>query len=429
VITTSPNGCLLYDTVEVFVNIDTITTNPDTTICEGTSVTLSATGGATYNWYPAVGLQNGTTANPTVTPVSPMYYYVDVVSAFGCTFTDSVYVDFHNDTMTISNDTSICIDQSVTLNGTGGGSYTWSTSATTNSITETPKTNTTYYLNVVSPNGCLLNDSVTVTLFNDSISISPDTTICLGSNLTLFSSGGGSYSWDFDSTLSGNLSSAPLVSPTTATNYKLTVVSSNGCILKDSVTVALYDEVTGVSPATIICPNDTTLISAFGGSAYVWRSESSLSSPTNSHTRAFPKFTTQYQVRITTPRGCVVFDSVLVSVDTNRINPLVSGDTLVCASKNVVLSASGGSSYLWSPAMFVSSPTDSATLATPLRSTTFYVDISNRCYSVRDSMYVTVAGNNSIVVPDDTICPGTVTNIVVSGAVSYTWKFDNSKQF
>ena len=426
VITTSPNGCIFTDTVEIYVNIDSVTVSPDTTICAGTSLLLTASGGVAYNWYPALGLANGTTSSPTVTPTISMYYYVDVTSSFGCTFTDSVYVDFHNDTMTISNDTSICVNQPLILSGTGGGSYVWSNSKTTSTITEVAQSSTTYVLNVVSPNGCLLKDSVSVTIFNDSITISLDTGICFGSSFNLFSTGGGSYNWDSNPTLVGNSVSNPIVTPLVTTNYKLTVVSVRGCVLKDSVTISLHNENYGVGPGSSICLGDTASISAYGGVTYFWSPSSTLTSPRSSQTNAFPSNTTIYNVSLITPKGCLKKHDVTVLVDTNKIYPTITNDTVLCSNSALLLSATGGASYSWSPAIYLSTPNSSSTLAAPVRNTTFYVDISNKCFTVRDSVAVIVPGNNAIVVPDKIICPGSMINIIASGAVQYQWKYDNS---
>ncbi|MFT7010564.1 MAG: hypothetical protein ACJAWR_000566, partial [Flavobacteriales bacterium] len=57
------------DSVYLTVKVDTnnVTISPDTTICAGTSLLLTVSGGVAYNWYPALGLANGTTSSPTVT--------------------------------------------------------------------------------------------------------------------------------------------------------------------------------------------------------------------------------------------------------------------------------------------------------------------------------------------------------------------------
>ena len=426
VVTTSPNGCMLYDTTTVTVHNDPTSIKPDTTICEGSTIGLWATGGASYNWYPTIGMTSPTSATPQVSPTVPTRYYVDITSPNGCVTTDSVYVDFHNDVMSISPDTSACVGQTVSLSGTGGGSYLWSTGSVSSTINVSPSTTSVYTLSVVSPNGCNLQDSVTVTIFNDSMNISPDTTVCPGTTLILNSSGGGTYLWSSTGSIFGVNSSNPSVTPVSATQYNLTVNSPNGCVLRDSVTVFIHDEIYGTGPDAMICDGDTAQISAFGGLSYVWTPALTLTNPSISNPLAFPATHTMYNVSITSPNGCVYSDSVLVSIDTNRVNHTVSNDTVVCGSLGTLLSATGGTSYSWSPAFLLSSPDSASTMASPVRNTTFYVDISNNCFTVRDSIQVIVAGHNSIIIPDDTICEGDITTIFASGASSYSWESDPS---
>ncbi|MBK8556394.1 MAG: SprB repeat-containing protein [Lewinellaceae bacterium] len=78
-------GCESYDAES---NIITVTVNPElsatltgpSTVCAGSSVTLTASGGASYSWN--IG---ATTASITVTPSSLATYEVTVTGAGGCT--------------------------------------------------------------------------------------------------------------------------------------------------------------------------------------------------------------------------------------------------------------------------------------------------------------------------------------------------------
>jgi hypothetical protein len=74
-----------------------------------------------------------------------------------------------------------------TLVGTGGNTYFWfNTGETTPTITVAPDTTTTYYLSVVSPNGCPDDTSVTVTVQPvPNADAGPDQIICEGETATL----------------------------------------------------------------------------------------------------------------------------------------------------------------------------------------------------------------------------------------------------
>ncbi len=133
--------------------------------------------------------KNGCGADSVIKPITVNSYPINTVSPI---------------------DTTICEGNSVTLVASGGSSYTWSNAATTNSISVTPATSTTYW--VTSSNGVCNGDTAYSTVNINPVPIvianaNPDT-ICLGS-LVSFSINGSNaifYNWDFGD---GNTSSIP----------------------------------------------------------------------------------------------------------------------------------------------------------------------------------------------------------------------------
>ena len=90
---TDVNGCMNTDAITVTVNpLPTIVASNDTSICDGETVIISATGGTTYNW------SNGLGAGPSqsVSPSSTTTYTVTGTDANGCTSTDDVMVEIDN---------------------------------------------------------------------------------------------------------------------------------------------------------------------------------------------------------------------------------------------------------------------------------------------------------------------------------------------
>jgi len=93
VVVTDQNGCVDSANVSITVNpLPVATASGDTTICDGSSVSLVATGGTSYSWSPATGLNNSNISNPVATPVSPITYTVTVTDQNGCTDTEDVTI-------------------------------------------------------------------------------------------------------------------------------------------------------------------------------------------------------------------------------------------------------------------------------------------------------------------------------------------------
>ncbi|MHA6250231.1 Ig-like domain-containing protein [Pontibacter sp. CAU 1760] len=78
--------------VEVKVTENKLYAGEDVTVVKGRKAQLNASGGLTYSWLPATGMDNPNIANPLVTPETTTVYTVTATTAEGCTFTDEVVV-------------------------------------------------------------------------------------------------------------------------------------------------------------------------------------------------------------------------------------------------------------------------------------------------------------------------------------------------
>ena len=120
------NGCTAVDSINVTVlPLPVATVSPDQTICEGNSVTLTASGGVTYSWSPT----GSVTGTITVVPSSSMTYAVNVIDSNGCKATAFVDVTVHNNpVVNLPAGVFTCNGNSIVLNpGTTGASYLWNT--------------------------------------------------------------------------------------------------------------------------------------------------------------------------------------------------------------------------------------------------------------------------------------------------------------
>jgi hypothetical protein len=111
--------------------------------------------GATYNWSPSTGLSSTTTPTTTLTttstsPASMMYILTATVAT--CTTRDTVIIS--SPPLEVTADTVYtCLGQQVNLTATGAVSYQWSTGATSATILVNPTSNTSYTVTGTT-NGC-----------------------------------------------------------------------------------------------------------------------------------------------------------------------------------------------------------------------------------------------------------------------------------
>lgn len=196
---------------------------------------------------------------------------------------------------------------------------------------------------------------------------------------------------------------------TTPGNYTVTLVAinANGSDTIPQVVTIYANPTVIVGADQTICMGSATTLSATGGSTYNWSPATGLSSPTVANPSASPTTTTTYTVTVTDINGCMATDMVNVMV-----NPLpnvnAGADQLICFGASTTLSASGASTFNWTPATGLSSSTVANPSANPTSTTTYTLTGTDAFGCVASDM-VTITVNPQITLSDN------VTNVSCNG--------------
>jgi PKD repeat protein len=223
-------------------------------ICSGSEDTLVAnaagTGAFTYKW-------NTSETQDTIITSSAGIYSVTVVDALGCRDTASIRVVVNSlPTISVSGFAVICsgIDDTLTANATGNGTYTykWNTGGTSDTILV--KSSNTYNVLVTDTNGCQSNASVTVTINpTPTLTITGNNQLNTGNADTLTATGAATYSWN-----TGSTSDTAIVKPTISSKYTVIGKGADGCIDTASFMIVVTGVVDLISTdKTILYPNPT----------------------------------------------------------------------------------------------------------------------------------------------------------------------------
>ena len=387
----------------------TVTPSTPQNICQGDSVTLTASNGASWLW------SNGATTQ-SITVSTAGQYYVRVTDGSGCSGNSaSVPVQVNSAapaSITPSGPTTFCPGSNVVLTASSGNTYLWNTGATTASINVT--NSGTYTVTVTSINGCGAGSpSQTITVLpapSNTVTPSGPTTFCTGGSVNLSAAPAASYLWS-------NGATTQTITVSTTGTYTVTVTGANGCTATSSpvgVTVTTPSSAT-ITPdgPTAICQGSIVNLAANPGQSYLWN--------TGATTQSIDVgLAGTYTVTVTYAGGC---SSTSPSQTVNVLTPspasvTPSGATTFCQGGNVTLTANAGSSYLWS-----NGATTQSISATTTGNYTVTVTGANGCPSTASQAVTVNALPSNTVTPSGptTFCAGSDVTLTAASATGYLW--------
>ena len=307
----------------------------------------------------------------------------------------------------------ICSGTTLTLTTNAVSNYSWSNGSTASSIVVTPTITTVYSLAATSASNCVATRIVTVTVSSGLPTLSINTgtnVICAGQTLSFTASGANTYTW------SNGIINGSTFSPTATAGY--TVLGQNGCGTSSAVTTITVAPlpVSLISSPTVVCAGSTsTLSAAAAATSYTWFPVS-----TNAASIVVSPIANSVYTVVVSNGTCL--GAATVAVNANPVPTIVASPTLasICAGDQLVMTATGANSYTWTPGnLSGNSVTVSPNVPTP-----YQVAGTNSfgCSSAANLAVIVMPSPSLSVLTDaNLICAGSVVNMTVSGANSYTW--------
>lgn len=437
-------GCISRDSVMLnpINDLSNAITALPAAICQEDTLTLSGSSNKTshlqWQWSPTVNVAQPFFQNTQAWPDTSTTYQLQTTWGNHCIAISSITIPVTP--LAIPNagpDTSYCTGQPpIQLQASGGNSYSWQpTTGLSNASIANPLANpasTTSYIVSVAVNGCskTRSDTVVVTVrAKPQLLLTNDTLICVIDTLQLQLSGppASSIVWSPAFMINNINSASPLVSPDVPTQYSVILTDMHGCFNSDSVMVDVKPQVTlSAGPDTSICSGTSAQLQANGDALhYSWSPATGLSDSSILNPVATPLVSTTYTLTGSIGK-CSTQSSMYIEVVPA---PLANAgpDTTICIGFDAQLSASGGSIYNWSPAIFLSNNSIAQPLVIqPTRSMEYIV-------TVRDTLGCPLAINDTVrvtVIPALQVNAGPADTMVVwneplqlnaTGATHYTW--------
>lgn len=440
------------NSVIIQINPIPVITVPDTSICLGSSVTLTATSnvsGGIFTW----NVPPFNTGSVSVSPLVTTTYSVDYIAG-GCpavSVSPVVTVTTPPNVAIQRNDSTIfCSNSTVLLTASpSGATYQWmrqNFGPVGNGSTYTVTTSGTYILTVTDGNSCQASDTVVMTQRPPLVlQTQGNFASCAGGNdgsAGVSVSGGTppyTYIWSEGSTTSTVYGLASGV-------YSVLVTDGLGCIETAIVNLvdpsAISASISSISHVKCFGQrNGSITVTATGGQApytYSWSTTPVQNGPTASNLPSG-----SYTVLVTDANGCFTTSGGLILQPTSPLVATITPPPAQCPGEvfQIFSGANGGTppyTYSWSPASGLSSATTQNPFVTYVINTSYTVTVTdaNGCKDTHtDLVRVHPAPNAAFKIifatDDSTLYNNELTNLKnlsTPTGMTYLWSFGDGKQ-
>ncbi len=255
-IATSDNGCIDSTSQLITINPNPqiiAGTTTSATICRGSSITLNAGGGSSYNWFPATALNCSSCANPVATPLTDISYIVTGLNNFNCAGRDTVKITVIQPFTMQALGSNVCVGGSTGLHASGAATYFWQPAAGLNRTdisnpTAAPLSTTMYTVVGYDTSHCFTDTAwVPVTVFAlPAVSLGADLTLPTGTtqvlNANITNGPIISWLWTPANFLNCNTCPAPVATIHKDMTYTVTVKNIHGCVASDEIRIKTFCE-------------------------------------------------------------------------------------------------------------------------------------------------------------------------------------------
>ncbi len=403
--TSTITGCQGNSSITSLSSTPTITATGSTTLCSGQSVTLSSNFTTGNLW------SNGATTQ-SITVTQSGNYSVTVTNG-SCSATSNVIVVNGAPTISAGGPTTFCSGGSVTLTSSSATGNTWSTGATTQSISVSQSGS--YSVNIFNGSCSATSNTITITVSSipstPTISASGPTTFCSGGSLTLTSSSATGNTWSTGATTQS-------ITVTQGGNYTVSV--SNGSCSAASNATSVVVNSTPATP-TISASGPTTFCS--GGSLTLTSSSATGNTWSTGAISQSIIVNQSGNYTVSVSNGNCSSTSIVKSVTVNPVpaTPTIStsGPTTFCSGGSATLTSSSSTGNTWS----TGATTQSITVT---QGGNYTVSVSNgSCSAASNATSVVV--NSTPATPTisasgpTTFCSGGSLTLTSSSATGNTW--------
>lgn len=370
--------------------ICTIGASSTAPVCTGSTFSLSSTSlpGGTYSW---VGpncfrstLQNPIDVTPPQTPGNYTYTVTGISNTGSTCYASTIVTVLPG--INIGNDTSLLICNNAAVNlysiydTTGLTSYSWTSNGVPVANPGSVSASGLYQFAAAGSQGCKDTAIVDLAIGQVSGTVATSDANCSGNGQIVISNpnGTGPFTYTINTNPGSPQSSGTFSAP--QGSYTMTITDANQCTFTAPAVVGFDDNLSLnlLANDTSVCSGRPVTLNTSGNAAnYSWTPATGLNNPAASSPVATPSATTTYTVTATLG-SCTKTEQVVVTVNQSAtVDAGPSQSIFSGGSATLQATATGATSYTWTPATGLNNAAILNPVASPSATTLYTITVTN----------------------------------------------------
>jgi len=353
------DACQISDTFRIHIlPLPEVQAAPDTTLCEGSILSLSASGADQYRWQSAHALSCMSCPQSQLRAVFSEDIILFGTDLQGCTGTDTLRLQvLPAPAILFAGDTAVCPGDTFSVQATGLSSYQWSgpyafDCDTCPNVRFTASAAASIYLSGLGSNSCPGLDSLRVRILPPSMVLfAADTSICYGDSSRIALSGVQAVHWTAAAQISCDTCLSTAVYPDKSITLYSNYLALNQCLYSDSVRIEVHARPKiSFQPASLaICRGEPAEIRAFSdiNASFRWSSAGLNVCDTCPSILFQPDASLWIYLTASSDFLCETEDSIFVDVHPLPEQFIASKDS-ICPDEPFTLKANAAYTLYWS---------------------------------------------------------------------------------
>ncbi len=353
------DACQISDTIRIHIlPLPKVLAGSDTTLCEGSVLSLSASGADQYRWQSAHALSCMSCPQSQLKAVFSENILLYGTDQKGCTGTDTLKLQvLPAPSIIFSGDTAVCPEDTFSVQATGLKSYQWTgpyafDCDTCSNVRFTVSAEATIYLSGPGYNSCPGLDSLYVRIIPPSmVFFAADTSICEGDSSRIELSGVQSVSWNAAADIACDTCLLTAVYPDKPVTLYTEYLAVNQCRYRDSIRINVHarPKISFQPSALAICRGEIAEIQASSDidASFKWSVAGLNACDTCPSLNFRPDASVKVYLTARSEFLCETVDSVFVDVHPLPAQFIASKDS-ICPDEPFTLKANAAYTLFWS---------------------------------------------------------------------------------